>query len=521
MQPLNIVLTGPPGSGKSAVGRRLAERLDREFVDTDVIVERMAGKSIRRIFEEDGEPEFRKMEAEACRQVAEPAARVIACGGGAMLDPASRALLEAGGSLVCLTGDPEALLTRLGRDGSRPLLAGEDPAGRLEALLASRQDSYASIPVQLDTTTRTTEQVVEEIAALPLSARTARLRARRPRPGYEVMVGNGLLSDLAARLEEADLLLPHLVVSDSNVAPLYGEALREVLEGTLFTVPAGEEHKSSESLADLYEAFIEAGMDRNGTVIAVGGGVMLDLAGYAAATYMRGIRWVAVPTTLLAMIDASLGGKVGINLPAGKNLVGAFHPPSLVVDDLTTLSTLPQFEIQAGLAEMIKVALIGDADLFARMESGPPWVSRGWIQRAMAVKLAIVDEDPREAGRRAALNLGHTFAHAFEAASDYRLPHGVAVSVGLVGAARLARAMERCEVNLPDRVQRVLLRYGLPTGYSEMDTDQIVGAMTQDKKRRAGRARYVLPVRPGQVEVEIEAPGELVREIIDELRETA
>ena len=519
LQPLNIVLAGPPGAGKSAVGRLLGERLDREFVDTDAVVERMAGKSIHQIFEEDGEPAFRRMETEACRQVAEPADRVIACGGGALEDEGNRALMEAGGSLVCLTAEPEALLARLGSDGSRPLLAGEGPGESLKALLETRQDTYGSIPVQVDTTALTVEQVADRIADYPSSRRTVRMTAQRPRPGYEVVLGDGLITDLSTWLEHAQLSPPYMVVSDSNVAPLYEEITRSSLECSFVTVPAGEEHKSQETLSELYAAFIEDGLDRSGTVIALGGGVLLDTAGYAAATYMRGIRWAALPTTLLAIVDASLGGKVGINFEGGKNLIGAFHPPNIVLADLTTLTTLPEEGTRTGLAEMIKAALIGDADLFTRMESGPTWISRGWIQRSIGIKLSVVDEDPQEHGGREVLNLGHTFAHGLEAASDYGLSHGQAVSIGLVGATRLAGALDRSDADLLDRVQHVLIRFGLPTSYSGLDTEQILNDMKKDKKRRKGRSRFVIPLRPGKVETGIEAPESLIRDVIDGLRE--
>ena len=519
-QPLNIVLAGPPGSGKSAVGRRLGEQLGREFVDTDASVERMGGKPISRIFEQDGEPAFRQMESQACRQAAEPAGRVIALGGGALGDGGNRRMLEAGGSLVCLTAEHRVLLERLGADGSRPLLAGGDRAERLQALMAARADSYRSIAHQMDTTGLTIAEVADRIAHSPLARPTVRLAARQPSPGYSVILGEGLLSGLTGWLQEADLSPPFLAVSDARVAALYESSTRRALECSFVSVPAGEEHKSAATLSQLYTAFTEAGMDRYGTLVALGGGVLLDLAGFAAATYMRGIRWAALPTSLLGMVDAGLGGKVGLNLQAGKNLIGAFHAPSIVLADLSTLSTLPQAEIRIGLAEIVKAALIGDEDLFSRMESGPRWITRDWIRRAMQVKLSIVDQDPEEHGRRAALNLGHTFAHALEAASDYRLPHGQAVAVGLLGAARLAHAVDLCQADLPERVRQVLLRFGLPIGCSGLNGDRILDAMRQDKKRRAGRLRFVLPVRPGQVEFGIEVPEARVREIVDGLRET-
>ena len=514
----NIVLTGPPGSGKSTVGHQLGLRLKREFVDTDALVEEMSGKSIASIFELEGEAAFRQLEAEACRRIAAPAGRVVACGGGALLSDNHRALLKAGGQLVCLTAEPEVLLKRMGANGRRPLLQGDHPGKRLEALLAERREAYASIPVQIDTTRLATEQAADQIARLPLALAEYRLTAQQPRPGYEVLIGNDLFPGLASSLADADLAAPYILVSDENVAPHYEGDVREALNCTTVVIPAGEQVKSQEALTSLYDAFVEAGLDRSGTVLALGGGVLLDLAGFAAATFMRGVKWAALPTSLLAMVDASLGGKVGINLPAGKNLDGAFHTPSIVLADLATLDTLPAPEIKTGLAEMIKAALIGDADLFARMETGPAWISREWILRSIEVKLKVVDSDPWESGGRAALNLGHTFAHALEVTSDYRLSHGQAVSVGLVAAARLASAMGRCDPRLVDRVQHVLERFDLPVTYKDLRPDLVLGAMARDKKKIAGRVRFVLPTEPGQVEFGVEAPEELVREILDGLK---
>jgi len=518
LQQPNIVLTGPPGSGKSTVGRVLSQRLHREFVDTDAVVEEIGGKPIESIFAEDGEAVFRQLEADACLRLAEPAGRIIACGGGALMSKSSRALLEAGGYLVCLTGEPSTLMERIGSNGRRPLLAGEHPERQLEALLSERQAAYDSIPVQVDTTTLTVEQVADSVASYPLARRIHRLVASRPRPGYKVVVGHGLLSSLATYLEQANLSPPYLLVSDANVGPLFEEQIGSALNCSFIVVPAGEVNKSQETVSSLYSAFIESGLDRNGTVLALGGGVLLDLAGFAAATYMRGVSWAALPTSLLAIVDASLGGKVGFNLSAGKNLVGAFHAPKLVLADLATLATLPQEEIRTGLAEIVKAALIGDPELYARMESGPGWISQDWIQRAIRIKLEIVDEDPQEHGRRAALNLGHTFAHALEVTSGYRLTHGQAVSIGLMAAARLAEAMGRCEAELPARVERVLRRFGLPTTHRGLVTDPVLEAMTRDKKGSAGRVRFVLPIRPGKVEFGIEAPENLVRQVLEGLK---
>lgn len=518
LQQPNIVLAGPPGSGKSSVGRLLSQRLHREFTDTDTVVEEIGGKSIETIFAEDGEAVFRQLEADACLRLAEPADRIIACGGGALMSKSNRTLLEAGGYLVCLTGEPSTLMERIGSNGRRPLLAGEHPEQQLESLLSARQATYDSIPVQVDTTSLTVEQVADSVASYPFASRIHRMLARHPRPGYEVVVGHELLSSLATYLEQANLSPPYLLVSDTDVGPLFEEQIRSALDCSFVMIPAGEVNKSQETVSTLYSAFIESGLDRNGAVLALGGGVLLDLAGFAAATYMRGVSWAALPTSLLAVVDASLGGKVGFNLSAGKNLVGAFHAPKLVLADLATLATLPQEEIRTGLAEIVKAALIGDPELYARMESGPGWISQDWIQRAIRIKLGIVDEDPQEYSRRAALNLGHTFAHALEVTSGYSLTHGQAVSIGLMASARLANAMGRCEADLPARVEHVLRRFALPTTYQDLQANPVLEAMARDKKGRAGRVRFVLPIRPGNVEFGIEAPENLVRQVLEGLK---
>lgn len=518
LEPMDLVLVGPPGSGKSAVGERLAQRLQRPFTDTDALVEQLAGKSIRHIFEQDGEAAFRRWEAEVCRRISDPGGRVIACGGGAILDPAVRRQLEAGGSLVCLTAEPRALAARLDGDGSRPLLDGNHRLERLQALLAQRSAAYGSVPHQIDTTELNLDQVVERIETLPAARSVLELEAHRPEPGYRVRLGQGLLDDLRVQLEESGLAPPYVAVSDAVVAPLYGHSLGDL---DLITVPAGEQHKTLDTLAHLYYGFVEAGLDRGGTVIALGGGVLLDTAGAAAASYMRGVHWVALPTTLLAMVDASLGGKVAVNLPAGKNLVGAFHPPRLVLADLRTLSSLPDPEVRAGSAEIIKAAMIGDRELFDRLSHGPSWIDREVIRRAIQVKLAIVDQDPRESGRRAALNLGHTFAHALESTSGYTLRHGEAVAIGLVAAARLAAHLGRCNPDLPDQLSQVLVRYGLPTSYTELDPRQVAARLSSDKKAVGGAPRFVLPLRAGTVEIGVEASDELVLEVLRGLRSEA
>ncbi len=334
LAPENIVLFGPPGSGKTTVGRILAEALDRPFFDTDEAIEALAGKTISAIFTEEGESAHRRLEAEICQGLSEPAGLVVSCGGGALLEASNRSYVEAGGTVFCLRAEPDILIRRLGDGGLRPLLAGEDPSGRLLALLEARRSLYESFPLQLDTGHSSPAAVADQVLDTARRLEPLKLQAQAPAPGYEVRLGQGILKGAGALLRETELGEPMVVVSDSTVGPLYGEELAEEVGAGLVTLPAGEAFKRLETVSQLYASLLDQGMERGGTLLALGGGVLIDTAGFAAATFMRGIRWVALPTTLLAMVDASIGGKVAVDLPQGKNLVGAFHPPAQVISDL-------------------------------------------------------------------------------------------------------------------------------------------------------------------------------------------
>jgi 3-dehydroquinate synthase len=285
-------------------------------------------------------------------------------------------------------------------------------------------------------------------------------------------------------------------------------------------VPDGEAHKTLDSVRKLYDSFIHAGLDRHGTVLALGGGVIGDMAGFAAATYLRGVPLVQLPTTLLAMVDASVGGKVAVDHPRGKNLIGAFKQPTLVVADPDVLSTLPAAEFANGMAEVVKAGLIGDAALFEQIEAhGPaplPWL----VERAVRAKAAVVEADPYERGRRAILNLGHTFGHALELLSGYALRHGAGVSVGLAAATRLSARLGLCDPALVARVESVLGHLGLPTAYHDHTPDQVWQAMATDKKRRGKRLRFVLIRAIGDVLVTDQVKQRDVLAVLEMLRET-
>jgi 3-dehydroquinate synthase len=312
------------------------------------------------------------------------------------------------------------------------------------------------------------------------------------------LLGRGLLARLPALLAARRLQPPYVLITDSHVGPLHAAGLAATLPVPVVEFPAGEAHKNLDTVAGLYRACLAHGLERGGTLLALGGGVVGDVAGFVAATLLRGVAWVNLPTTVLAMADASLGGKVGVDLPEGKNLVGAFHPPALIVADTRTLETLPAAQVRAGLAEVIKSGAIGDADLFERLERGDIELESA-IARAAAVKVGVVNADPYERGERAVLNLGHTIGHGVEAASGFRLSHGECVAIGMAAIARLAEDLGVAEAGLTARVESCLRRTGLPVRCPGLDPAAIRAAMAADKKKAHGQLKFVLPRRIGEV----------------------
>lgn len=346
---------------------------------------------------------------------------------------------------------------------------------------------------------------------------STQIQVSHPTGHYPIYVGQGLLTFLQEFLTTD---APFVVITDSQVGPLYGGRLEGAL--AVLTFPAGEASKNLRTVRQLYSQLLAIGLDRRGIIVALGGGVVGDVAGFVAATYLRGVPLVQCPTTLLAMVDASLGGKTGVDLPEGKNLVGAFKQPELVLADLDVLSTLPEDEYAGGLAEVVKHGLIGNASLVSRLESGS-WALesedyglrdrdrlltqqtrqadlQSLIVDAIRVKQAVVQEDPWEQNRRAVLNLGHTFAHAIEGASGYRIRHGQAVAMGLTAAAHLSNRLAYCPPELPERIERLLARLNLPTRIpANLTPEMLLRAMQHDKKRESGRLRFILLRGPGDV----------------------
>jgi 3-dehydroquinate synthase len=337
------------------------------------------------------------------------------------------------------------------------------------------------------------------------------LTVQSPEGAYEIVIEPGILAALHNRRQEFHLNGRVVVVTNPVLMGLYRAQLEEALPNiSLALMLDGERYKTLNTVETLYGDFVAAGLDRGGTVLAFGGGVVGDTAGFAAATYMRGVRFVQMPTTLLAMVDSSVGGKVGVDLPQGKNLVGAFKQPDVVLIDPLLLTTLSHRQWQCGMAEIVKHGLLMDEGLLdARLHQ--PEHAAELIERAVRVKVEIVQRDPYEKGERAHLNLGHTFAHAIEQVTGYRWLHGEAVAVGLVAAARLSHALSLCDAALVTQVEDVLTRIGLPTRMEGLDAEALYAAMSTDKKWMGGKSRFVLLRGIGQPMIVEDVPK---REVI-------
>ena len=494
----HVVLIGMMGAGKTTVGHLLAERLGRRLVDSDELIEARTGRTVRQIWEADGEPAYRVLESAAFTEaLAAPEALVVAAAGGVLLRKDNREALRRSGALVVwLRADPDVLAERATRGEHRPLLDG-DPEGTMRRLLVEREPLYrgaADIIVDIDG--RTPAEVVELI--LPLLADVRRVTVPLGERSYDVVVGHGAVNQLRSTLPPS--ARQAAIVSQAGIPFPVDPGLRT----QRFEIGDGEPHKTLATVEALSRGFAAFGLTRNDVVIAVGGGMVTDVAGFAAASWHRGVPIVHVATTLLAMVDAAIGGKTGVNLPEGKNLVGAFWQPVGVICDLDALATLPSRERRSGDGEMAKYHFLTGDDLDAMDLTAR-------VSRCVEIKAEFVAADEREGGRRALLNYGHTLAHALEIATGHDLTHGEAVGIGLVYAAELARLLGRIDAERVGAHRAVVGdTYGLPTTVpAGVDLDEVVALMARDKKALDGLT-FVLD-GPAGVEVVPGVPEEPVR----------
>jgi 3-dehydroquinate synthetase/shikimate kinase len=548
---MDLVLVGLPGSGKSVVGRRIAARHRAAFLDLDELIERAAGSTIPEIFAAEGEEGFRARERAAVAALGAPdrragLARVIATGGGTVVDPQNRWRLYRGRLPVWLDGRPEVLAQRLRRSVTvRPLVAGRDPVGLVRRLATDRRRFYAAARrvagvAELRSVVDGVDRLVEEHTGRGAGRGTGRVPEREVRLlqaetsvgtivlGEGIAVG-GLISALSALAARRAIL-----VSEPGAWEAAGRAIAAELAQTGGTVesvllPQGEAAKRLAVIETAASELARLRVERGEPVVVIGGGALGDAAGFLAATFLRGIPVIHVPTTLVAQIDSSIGGKTAVDLAEGTNLVGAFHQPATVVIDIAFLRTLPVRERRAALAEAVKMAVLGDERLFGLLEADGDAIASGseaafdsgavaeLVERAAWAKVEIVSLDEREAGDRIRLNLGHSLGHAFEAAAGYAgLLHGEAVAYGLRAACRIGQALGITPPERTSRVEALLDRLGLAVTPLDLGLEAVLAMLATDKKHAGGQLRWVLPTGDGTV-VRPGVPDDLVERVAREL----
>ncbi|ACB94008.1 3-dehydroquinate synthase [Beijerinckia indica] len=556
----SLVLVGLMGSGKTSTGRRLAQRLGLPFVDADVEIESAAGMTISEIFARHGEDYFRDGERRVMARLLADGPKILATGGGAFMNEETRSRIAEKGVSIWLKADPDVLWRRVKKRPHRPLLQTREPEKTLHRLMEQRYPIYARADIAVESRDGPHDAVVEDILTAlefflrfspnpPLpppgtlnpsflgqdSALTELVPVELGARAYEIHIGPDLIARAGSLIAALAPKAACAVITDDNVAREHLPRLEQALaqQGIRYEtikVRPGEGSKSFPVYAEVCDAVIAGKFERQDLILALGGGIVGDLAGFVAATVRRGMRFVQLPTTLLSQVDSSVGGKTGINSPHGKNLVGAFHQPSLVLADTTALETLPKREFRAGYAEVVKYGLINDPDFFFWLDMHWPNVFQGGADRVHAIatscraKAAIVKRDELETGERALLNLGHTFGHAFEALTHFdnaRLVHGEGVAIGMACAFRFSVKRGHCSPEDAARVDNHLRMVGLPTRIRDIkdfdaDATAILAAMYQDKKVERGTLTFILARAIGHCFIEKKIEGEEVKAFLEE-----
>jgi 3-dehydroquinate synthetase/shikimate kinase len=539
---MELVLIGLPGSGKSAVGRRLANRHGAAFVDLDDEVESAAGMTIPEIFEAEGEAGFRRRERAAVTALGAPDTgpglrRVISPGGGAILDPRNRWALFRGRVVVWLDVRPEVLAQRLRRSPTvRPLVQGGDPLGRIRALAADRARFYGAAH-RVNGVAEVTGVVGAIERLLDGGPATSTTLLRASTQIGEIVIGEGIAASAIGAVLRRLEAQRAIVVSEPGSWAAFGEGVAVALRADGWPVevvllPAGEAAKQLAVIGEAARDLARRRVERREPLIAIGGGALGDPAGFLAATYLRGVPWIQVPTTLVAQVDSAIGGKTGVDLPEGKNLLGAFHQPEAVIVDVAALRTLPERQLRAALGEIVKMAALGDEALFATLEADAEAIARGddaafasgalaeVVERAGWAKVEVVTADERElgaAGGRIALNLGHTVAHALEAVDGYaNLLHGEAVAYGLRAATRIGSVIGVAPPERAARIEGLLDRLDLGRAPLPFPLDSVIAATGTDKKHAGGRLRWVLPTADGMT-VRTDVPAAEIEAVVAEI----
>ena len=547
----NIILTGFSYTGKSVVAREVARRLGWSFVDTDDEILSLAGKTIPEIFSQDGEQWFRELERRVLQSACERKDVVIATGGGAVVDADNRELMNKSGVVICLEAQPDTIYRRLLADAEkgetvvRPLLATPDPKQHIKKLKELRQPYYALCDWAVHSDNLTIDEVCQEvmrgweygrrrISSLAAEMPEAACIVATAAESYPIFIGWNLLPELGRKMQNIGLSGNVYIISDDGVFPLYGAQVADSLQQVgfvvhSFVVPQGEKSKSIEVAVEIYDWLVERYAERGHVIAALGGGMVGDLAGFVAATFLRGMPLVQVPTSLVAMVDSAIGGKVAVDHPQGKNLIGAFYQPRLVLADTAALDTLAERERLAGYAEVVKYGLIDNPAFFSWLEqngkdviSGVPEARRHAILTSCAAKAAVVAADEQERGSRALLNLGHTFGHALEAETGYgdTLLHGEGVALGMIMAFDLSVRLGLCPAADAERVRTHFRDMGMMSDLSSLPTagwtaDRLIEHMGQDKKVQNGKLTFILAHGIGKAFVAHDVAMDAVHETLE------
>jgi len=533
----HLYLVGNMGSGKTTVGRLVAQRLQLPFYDLDQQIEQATGQTIANLFAQRGEQAFRELECDMLTQTIFVPRGVIATGGGVVLNERNRRLMRHRGWVIYLRASPETLWQRLQHTTDRPLLRTELPYETLQAIAQAREPLYQEADWVIDTDALCPEEVADAIVRVlkptPDAPLVIPVLPNQPH-AYPVQVAPGVMTSAAQAILQriqptcvAILTHPKL---RGYADPLLTGFTQNGVPAHLITLPSGERVKSLRVAERLYAQLLGAGCDRGSLLVIIGGGVLGDLGGFVAATYMRGIPYVQVPTTLLAQVDSSVGGKVAVDLPLGKNLVGAFHQPRMTLVDPETLRTLPLRHWRNGFAEMLKYGAALQIGLWRRLQTmieaeliTPRRVRKAstlWtlpIARCISLKAQIVSEDERDlSGRRALLNFGHTVGHAIEAALGYRgWLHGEAIAAGMVAEAEIGRVLGVTPPEVADELRETIAQAGLPTQLpAGVDADTLLMHMRHDKKRAGDSLSIVLLEAIGNARLVPNIPTEAIREAL-------
>lgn len=545
---MNILLIGFSGTGKTVVGQGLAKVLGWDFYDTDDLISEKAGKSVQDIFEQDGEKKFRQIESRILEEICPKAKVVIATGGGVIADNANREIVFKNSFVICLEARADSINRRLFQTASpdsnsvRPLIRSDHSLEDIIALKSKRQDLYSLAHWTIHTDDLPVEGVVSEAvhgweilgeSSIDKRAvsKSSDITVRTAQGSYPVFVQAGLMDEIGTLAKSVGLDSTAYVIADETPFYKHGRRVHQSLESAgipahIFTLPSGEISKSIDIVSRAYQWLADLKAERGHVIVGFGGGLAGDVAGFIASTYGRGMPFIQIPTTLLSMVDASIGGKTAINLEEGKNLVGTFYQPMAVISDIDSLMTLPARELNSGWAEAIKHSLILDDNLFRIFENKfdslsklETEISLDVIKRSISIKADVVSQDVRETkGIRSILNYGHTVGHAIESVTGYdSFLHGEAVSIGMMAAAHLSNKMGLLDDDSLLRHESVLKSFGLPVACHGLSVDKIMSRIQVDKKTSGGDVKWVLLESIGKAVTNVNIPNQLVKEVLDDI----